>query len=381
MDFKNYEKRLMDIRRDLHRIPEIGFDLFKTHAYVKRALESMGYATRVTARTGLIAKKEGKTTEAIAFRSDMDALSVTERTGASFASEHEGKMHACGHDGHMAILLNFAHYVSTKKNLEKTIVFIFQPAEEGPGGAKVIIEEGMLETYHVQKIVGFHVNPALPEGVIGIKDGPMMARNGEFTITIQGKSAHAAKPHEGKDAILVASSLVSAYQSIVSRTVDPLSTAVLTVGTVHGGEARNIIAQSVVMTGTIRAFDDGLYHEIKERIKGINRAHEIAYDVDITTEILDYYPPVINDKELYETVSDLLSDAERHILEPMMYAEDFAFYQRKIPGLFMMIGTRNEKLGFVHPLHSCYFNFRASVLTKALSVYDRICLAEGVYCS
>lgn len=379
MDFKNYEKRLTDIRRDLHRIPEIGFDLFKTHAYVKRALEDMGYATRVTARTGLIAKKEGKSVDAIAFRSDMDALSVTEKTGASFASEHEGNMHACGHDGHMAILLNFAHYVSTKENLEKTIVFIFQPAEEGPGGAKVIIEEGMLETYHISKIFGFHVNPALPEGIIGIKDGPMMARNGEFTITIHGKSAHAAKPHEGKDAIVVASALVSVYQTIVSRTVDPLSTAVLTVGTLHGGEARNIIAQTVVMTGTIRAFDDTLYQEIKHRIHAINRAHETAYGVRIETEILDYYPPVINDKELYETVSDLLSDSERHILKPMMYAEDFAFYQQKIPGLFMMIGTRNEKLGFVHPLHSCYFNFRASQLTKALSVYDRICLAEDVY--
>ncbi|MFP4187607.1 MAG: M20 family metallopeptidase [Acholeplasmataceae bacterium] len=379
MDFRNYEKRLSAIRRDLHRIPEIGFDLYRTHDYVKRALEEMGYETRVTARTGLIAKKAGKSRNAIAFRSDMDALSVTERTKVSFASEHEGKMHACGHDGHMAILLSFAHYLSTKEDLEKTVVFIFQPAEEGPGGAKVIIEEGMLAAYHVRKIFGFHVSPDLPEGIIGIKDGAMMARNGEFTITIHGTSAHAAKPHEGKDAILVASSLISAYQSIVSRKLDPLSTAVLTVGTICAGEARNIIAREAIMTGTIRAFDDAIYQAIKERIGAINCAHEIAHDVKIRTEILDYYPPVVNDHELYRTVSELLSDSERYILKPMMYAEDFAFYQREVPGLFMMIGTRNEELGFVHPLHSGHFNFRAETLTKALSIYDRICRAEGVY--
>ena len=242
--------KLKNYRRDLHQIPELAFDLYLTSAYVKKELERMGYQTISTAKTGLIAVKNGKSDEAIAFRSDMDALPVTELTNVSFPSKHDGKMHACGHDGHMSMLLGFAEYVSKLKDLNKTIVFIFQPAEEGPGGAKVIIEEGIFEKYKISKIFGIHLYPGLDEGLYGLVNGPMMAQNGEFNIHVHGKSAHGAQPHLGSDALLASSHLVTQYHSIISRFLDPLDPAVITVGTSNGGEARNIIAQDIKMTGT-----------------------------------------------------------------------------------------------------------------------------------
>ncbi|MDO9628578.1 MAG: M20 family metallopeptidase [Acholeplasmataceae bacterium] len=367
----NYQK-LKNYRRDLHQIPELAFDLYMTSEYVKKELESMGYETKSTAKTGLIAVKKGKSDEAIAFRSDMDALPVKELTGASFLSKHEGKMHACGHDGHMAMLLGFAEYVSKLKDLNKTIVFIFQPAEEGPGGAKIIIEEGVFEKYNIQHIFGIHLYPGLEEGLYGLTNGPMMAQNGEFNLHIQGISAHGAQPHLGHDAILAASHLVTQYHSIISRFLDPLDPAVITIGTTHGGEARNIIAQDVLMTGTIRSFNQNVYDSIKKKMRDIDKGISLSFDVTVKNDIIDYYPPVVNDEKLFHMLEGSMEKAEYKILKPMMFAEDFAFYQQKVPGMFVMLGTKNDSLGFIHPLHSCYFNFDEIVLEKGVELYIRI---------
>lgn len=368
---------LKKIRRDLHQIPELAFDLFLTRDYVKNLLVNMGYETIDTAKTGLVAVKKGQSDEAIAFRSDMDALPVTELTGVDFLSKHQGKMHACGHDGHMTMLLGFADYLKDKNDLKKTIVLIFQPAEEGPGGAKIIIEDGIFERFNIEKIFGIHLYPGLEEGLYGLTDGPMMAQNGEFNISVKGVSAHGAQPHKGKDSVLAAASLVQAYHQIISRRLDPLDPAVITIGTIEGGEARNIIAQEVKMTGTIRAFSDHIYQTIKKEMQKIVEGIKIMYDVKIDHEIIDYYPAVENDHHLFETLKTSLKKEHYDILKPMMFAEDFAFYQKVVPGMFVMLGTKNDQKGYIHPLHSCYFNFDEIVLEKGVELYIKLATLHG----
>jgi hippurate hydrolase len=370
---------LKQIRQDLHQIPELEFNLFKTHLYVKTKLEAMGYHPRTVAKTGIIAVKEGSLKEAVAFRSDMDALPVAEKSNNPTPSTHIGAMHACGHDGHMAMLLGFAGYVSKLENLKQTIVFIFQPAEEGPGGAKVIINEGIFDEYHITKIFGFHLFPGLKEGLYGLANGPLMAQNGEFDVEIHATSAHGAQPHLGHDAILAASQLINQYHTIVSRSVDPLEPAVVTVGTIGGGEARNIISNYVKFTGTIRAFHEDVYRTIKIKINEMNTGIEQSFQVKVKSVIRDYYPPVLNDANLFHQALTILSPSEYKIIKPLMFAEDFAFYQQKVPGLFIMLGTKNEKKEYIHPLHSCCFNFDESVLVKGVELYIRISKDLGIF--
>ena len=379
MDLNYLKETLKTHRKALHQIPEIAFDLFKTHAYVDKALKSYGYETQTVAKTGLIAIKHGKSPETIAFRSDMDGLNVLEKTHVDFASTHVGQMHACGHDGHMSMLLGFAEWVSKKDDINQNIMFVFQPAEEGPGGAKHIIETGIFKKHNVKAIYGIHLYPDLEEGLIGLVDGPMMAQNGEFDIIVQGLSAHGAQPHKGQDAIIATAQLITQYQHIVSRFLNPLVPAVITVGTIEGGEARNIIAQTVKLSGTIRTFDQTIYAQIKTALAQINQSVEVGFNVKVDMDLRDYYPPVINDHQLFEHVKSILSPDVYRMIPPMMFAEDFAFYQQVMPGLFMMLGTKNDILGYTHPLHSCYFNFKEDVLLKGVELYDSIARSLNIY--
>jgi amidohydrolase len=358
-------------RRALHQIPELGFDLLMTSAFVQAQLRSFGYEPLIMAKTGVIAVKKGLSDQAIAFRADMDALPVFEQTTHDFQSTHPGKMHACGHDGHMTMLLGFAKSVADRPPFNHTLVFIFQPAEEGPGGAKVLIEEGLFQRFNIQSIFGIHLFPGLPEGTLGITAGPLMASAMEFTVTIRGKSAHAAQPHEGLDAIVAASQVIQAYQTIISRNRDPLDTAVLTIGSIQGGEAPNIIAREVVLKGTVRGFDPALMAMIKQRMIEINTGLSQATQTDITAHLIDAYPAVINDEQLAQTVSSGISLPQAP-LKPKMFAEDFSYYQQLIPGLFVFLGTNDDSgmLGF--PLHSCYFNFNESVLLKGIDYYTQV---------
>ena len=367
-------ERLKKYRKDLHQIPEISFDLFKTSAYIKKELTDMGYEIHQAAITGWIAYKKGKKDTAIAFRSDMDALPVLEKSDYPFPSTHPGKMHACGHDGHMAMLLGFAHYLKDQTLINDSIVLIFQPAEEYPGGAKVIVEEGFLEKFKVQKIFGIHLYPNLKEGFYGLVKGPMMARNLEFNIKISGKSAHGASPHDGNDAIVAGAHLINQLHTIISRNVDPFEQGVITVGTIHGGEARNIIAQDVEITGTMRAFKDEVFYLMKKRVEDIIEGIKLSFQVEITSDLMELYPVVNNDKEIVEFVEKHL-DSDYEYIKPLMASEDFAFYQKKVPGMFTMLGTRNEEKGYIHPLHSCYFNFKDEVLIKGVELYITIAKA------
>ena len=236
---KELTEDVVRFRRELHTIPELGLTEFKTKEYLLRQLQSFGIKEIYPViETGLIAvfrsDRPGKT---LAFRTDIDALPIKEETGVSFVSKHEGKMHACGHDGHMATMLGFAKYLATHPEVIRgTIVLIFQPAEESPGGAQLMIDEGILRDFGVEKIVGLHVFPDFPEGVIASRKGPMMARNGEINLTINGTSAHGAQPHQGHDAILAAAAIIQGLHSIISRNISPLSAGVITFGKIHGGK-------------------------------------------------------------------------------------------------------------------------------------------------
>ncbi|MBN3490444.1 amidohydrolase [Acholeplasma equirhinis] len=365
-------EKLTQYRRELHQIPELEFDLFETFNYVKTKLESWGYEPKVYAKTGLVAVKKGKSKKAIAFRSDMDALPVFEATNVDFKSKYDGKMHACGHDGHMSVLLGLAEFLSTQSEPEKSIVLLFQPAEEGPGGAKVMIEEGALSDFNVEMIFGIHLFPGLPEGKVGIKAGPLLARNAEFDFEVLGTSAHGAMPQEGKDAIIAASQLVTSLNEIISRYTDPLESGVITIGTIHGGEARNIIANKVTLSGTMRGFDDHTFETMKARMVSMAEGISNMYGVEIKTNIVDYYPAVNNAPELYEIVKKSLSKDEIVETKPYMFSEDFAYYQKAVPGFFALIGSRNEKRGYIHPLHSNFFNFDEIVLLNGLNYYKGI---------
>lgn len=360
-------------RRALHQIPETALEEFKTKEYLKNYLISIGLEPQEIVETGLFVYIEGKDKEnCIAFRSDIDALNIKEETGAEFESKHVGKMHACGHDGHMTTLLAFAKYLTTIQPLEKSVLLIFQPAEESPGRAKDIVETGLLKKYNVKAIYGMHLFPELPEGTVASKEGPFFAQAALMTTTITGKSGHGAMPHKTIDPLMAFTKIVDGYQTIVSRNLSPFDPGVVTIGKFCGGSAQNIIADTVNFWGTIRTFKEENTEFIIERIKEIHRGIELSYRVKIDEKIDIVYPPVINDKELYKKFVEIMKDMNYVEHEALTISEDFAYYQKEVPGIFMLLGTRSEEKGFIHPLHSCHFNFDEKVLLKGVEAFARI---------
>ena len=360
-------------RRALHQIPETALEEFKTKEYLKNYLISIGLEPQEIVETGLFVYIEGKDKEnCIAFRSDIDALNIKEETGAEFESKHIGKMHACGHDGHMTTLLAFAKYLTTIQPLEKSVLLIFQPAEESPGRAKDIVETGLLKKYNVKAIYGMHLFPELPEGTVASKEGPFFAQAALMTTTITGKSGHGAMPHKTIDPLMAFTKVVDGYQTIVSRNLSPFDPGVVTIGKFCGGSAQNIIADTVNFWGTIRTFKEENTEFIIERIKEIHRGIELSYRVKIDEKIDIVYPPVVNNKELYKKFVEIMKDMNYVEHEALTISEDFAYYQKEVPGIFMLLGTRSEEKGFVHPLHSCHFNFDEKVLLKGVEAFARI---------
>lgn len=360
-------------RRTLHQIPETALEEFKTKEYLKNYLISIGLEPQEIVETGLFVYIEGKDKEnCIAFRSDIDALNIKEETGAEFESKHVGKMHACGHDGHMTTLLAFAKYLTTIQPLEKSVLLIFQPAEESPGRAKDIVETGLLKKYNVKAIYGMHLFPELPEGTVASKEGPFFAQAALMTTTITGKSGHGAMPHKTIDPLMAFTKIVDGYQTIVSRNLSPFDPGVVTIGKFCGGSAQNIIADTVNFWGTIRTFKEENTEFIIDRIKEIHRGIELSYRVKIDEKIDIVYPPVVNNKELYKKFVEIMKDMNYVEHEALTISEDFAYYQKEVPGIFMLLGTRSEEKGFVHPLHSCHFNFDEKVLLKGVEAFARI---------
>lgn len=357
-------------RRELHQIPELGLQEVETAKYLRDKLASFGIQEIETMiGTGTIAVFRGGEGKTIAFRTDIDALPVTEETGVDFSSRIPGAMHACGHDGHMATMLGFAEYLSKHPEVIKgTIVLIFQPAEEGPGGAQLMIEAGLIEKYQIEQIVGLHVFPDLPAGVIGCRPGPMMARNGEVNIQIKGKSAHGAQPHEGTDAILAAAAVIQGLHTILSRNISPMENAVLTFGKIAGGEAMNIIAGEVFLEGTMRAFDDGVYQTMTEKIVMLAQSIAAGYGCEAIVEFNHMYRVVKNDVQMVKALQEIAGKSYIEV-PPYMLAEDFSMYQQVVPGLFFFVGIRNEEKGYTYPLHSNKMQFEEENLLAGITCY------------
>lgn len=375
----NMKDDCVRIRRDLHRIPEIGFELHKTHEYVKALLSRCcPDELKTLAETGLkavfYAKNASKT---IAFRADMDGMRNHEENKLRFRSRSRGVMHGCGHDGHMTILLLLAKWISENRDkLRCNVVLLFQPGEEGWAGARRMINEGALTDPGVDRIYGLHLWPTVPKGKIGIRWDHLMAQTSDFEIKVRGKSAHASTPQMGVDAIVVAAELITMIQSIITRDVDPHQDALLTLGKISGGTAHNVIAEEVVMSGTLRVFSNELFDKLMQQIKALLKGLELATGASISMQTIVHYPFVANPRPLVEKFYTVLDSMEDVILvEPVMAAEDFAEYQQEVEGLFMFLGINGGRGG--EPLHSSRFDFDEDVLLTGTEIFKRILECEN----
>ena len=313
-----------------------------------------------------------RATETLAFRADMDGLPNPEEADCPWRSQHDGRMHGCGHDGHMTALLTFARWLRDHRSeVRRNIVLLFQPGEEGWGGARRMIEEGALENPRVDRIYGLHLWPTVGRGKIGVRWGEQMAQTSDFEITVYGKSAHASTPQMGIDAIVVSAELITMVQTVITRDVDPHQDALLTLGRICGGTAHNVIADEVKISGTLRTLNDALFETLTEKLHALVRGLEIATGATIRPERRVYYPVVRNPRPLVERlygVLDSMDDTE--LVEPVMAAEDFAEYQRRVPGVFFFLGINGGRGGA--PLHSAAFDFDEDVLLVGAEVYRRL---------
>ncbi len=372
--FQNMVEELRQIRRDLHKIPELGLKEYKTSSYIREKLKGFGITELETwLETGVVAVIRGKGKgQAVAFRADMDALPVTEQTGCDFTSEHVGCMHACGHDGHVTVLLGFAKYLQEHKDeLENDVVLIFQPAEEGPGGAQLLVDAGLFEKHPVRCIIGCHIFPQVPQGKVACRKGAMMARNGEVDVHIYGESAHGAQPQLGHDAVLAAGAVITGLHTILSRNVSPLDSGVLTFGAIHGGEACNIIAKEVKLEGTMRAFSDEAYETMTKRVQEVASGIAAGYGCKGEAVFRHMYRVVDNDPKLVELLQEVAGDAYEET-PPYMLAEDFSLYLQKVPGMFFFLGSGNEEKGYIHSLHSAQFQFDEEILALGVETYAKL---------
>lgn len=372
--FQNMVEELRQMRRDLHKIPELGLKEYKTSAYIREKLTSFGITELETwLETGVVAVIRGKGKgQAVAFRADMDALPVTEQTGCDFTSEHVGCMHACGHDGHVTVLLGFAKYLQEHKDeLENDVVLIFQPAEEGPGGAQLLVDAGLFEKHPVRCIIGCHIFPQVPQGKVACRKGAMMARNGEVDVHIYGESAHGAQPQLGHDAVLAAGAVITGLHTILSRNVSPLDSGVLTFGAIHGGEACNIIAKEVKLEGTMRAFSDEAYETMTKRVQEVASGIAAGYGCKGEAVFRHMYRMVDNDPRLVELLQEVAGDNYEET-PPYMLAEDFSLYLQKVPGMFFFLGSGNAEKGYTHSLHSAQFQFDEEILALGVETYAKL---------
>ncbi len=362
------------LRRELHKVPELGFECFETQRIVLRELEQCAPDRLETiAGTGVKAVfLADRATETLAFRADMDGLPNPEEADCPWRSQHDGRMHGCGHDGHMTALLTFARWLRDHRSeMRRNIVLLFQPGEEGWGGARRMIEEGALENPRVDRIYGLHLWPTVGRGKIGVRWGEQMAQTSDFEITVYGKSAHASTPQMGIDAIVVSAELITMVQTVITRDVDPHQDALLTLGRICGGTAHNVIADEVKISGTLRTLNDALFETLTEKLHALVQGLEIATGATIRPERRVYYPVVRNPRPLVERlygVLDSMDDTE--LVEPVMAAEDFAEYQRRVPGVFFFLGINGGRGGA--PLHSAAFDFDEDVLLVGAEVYRRL---------
>ena len=349
---------LTEFRRDLHRNPELLYDVHATAAKVAAALREAGVDEVVEGigRTGVVGVIRGQSNtsgRAIGLRADMDALPIMEETGAEWASTVPGKMHACGHDGHTTMLLGAAKQLAESRAFDGTVLVIFQPAEEGGAGAKAMIDDGMLTRWPLDEVYGMHNKPDLPLGEFGVCAGPLMGSVDEVRITIEGVGGHAAFPHNTVDPLMPTSALIQALQSIVSRNLDPLKSAVISITTIHGGDAFNVIPQAITMTGTVRTLDEGVRDMVETRIAKAVQGVADAYDAKATLDYIRMYPVTVNAEvgaARAAAAAIAVSGEERvdQSWSPAMGGEDFSFMLNEVPGAMIFVGN-GPSAGLHHP--------------------------------
>ncbi|MDC0610054.1 M20 family metallopeptidase [Vibrio sp.] len=363
-------------RQEFHQYPELGFEEVKTSQRIVELLSSFGLKVESgIAGTGVVATLSNGDGPTIGLRADIDALPFTELGDIEHKSCHQGVMHACGHDGHTAILLGAAKYLSETRQFNGTVHFIFQPAEENLGGAKKMVEEGLFDRYPMSSVFGLHNWPGLPAGHIAVNSGAMMASLDTFKITLTGQSCHAAMPDKGIDPIVCASEVVSALQTITSRRLSPLDSAVVSVTQIHGGEAINIIPETVELQGTYRCLDKKVQHKVKQLIESISTGVANSHDVSCHCEFFDGYVVTTNYPEQAQQVHDIAvstlgEECVHWNIAPSMASEDFSCMLEQCPGAYFWLGADSTTPS--KPLHNAYYDFNDTIIETGLSLWKNL---------
>ncbi|TFI51646.1 amidohydrolase [Mastigocladus laminosus UU774] len=378
---RSLQPQLVEWRRRLHQKPELGFQEKLTAEFVSQKLQKWGIEHQTgIAETGIVAIIRGEkpaNEKVLAIRADMDALPILEQNEVAYRSQHDGIMHACGHDGHTAIALGTAYYLQQhRQDFAGTVKMIFQPAEEGPGGAKPMIDAGVLKNPDVDAIIGLHLWNNLPLGTLGVRAGALMAAVETFNCTIFGKGGHGAMPHQTVDSVVVAAQIVNALQTIVARNVNPIDSAVVTVGELHAGTKCNVIADTARMSGTVRYFNPSLQgffsQKIEQIIAGICQSFGANYDF----ESCKLYPPTINDTGMAELVRSV---AEEVVETPVgivpecqtMGGEDMSYFLQEVPGCYFFLGSANQQKNLAYPHHHPRFDFDETALAMGVEMFVR----------
>ncbi|MFG5120408.1 M20 aminoacylase family protein [Methylorubrum sp. POS3] len=371
---RSYADELTALRRDLHAHPEIGFEEVRTSGIVAAHLERFGIEVhRGLGKTGVVGILQGRPgPRRIGLRADMDALPITEETNLPYRSKTPGKMHACGHDGHTTMLVGAARYLAETRDFDGTAVFVFQPAEEGLGGARAMIADGLFEKFPVDEIYALHNAPQGPHGVFQTRTGPMMAAADFFDIRITGRGAHAAMPQQGIDPIVVATGLAQAMQSIVSRNSDPLKAAVVSITQIHAGAAYNVIPESAHLAGTVRTFDAGLRNLVGQRIRELAEGFAAAYGATIAVDLRDVFSVLDNSAEQAKAAAEIAAelfgaDKVDANTVPRMGSEDFADMVAAVPGAYAWLGATPGP-----GLHNASFDFDDSLIPMGAAYLARV---------
>ncbi|MBD2091245.1 amidohydrolase [Microcoleus sp. FACHB-1515] len=378
-EIRALQSQLVQWRRSLHQRPELGFREHLTAQFIDQKLTEWGIEHQTgIAQTGVVAVIHGtRPGPVLGIRADMDALPVQELNDVPYRSQHDGLMHACGHDGHITIALGTAYYLAQHRDdFAGTVKIIFQPAEEGPGGAKPMIEAGVLHNPDVDAIVGLHLWNNLPLGTAGVRTGALMAAVEQFHCTIQGKGGHGAMPHQTIDSIVVAAQVVTALQTIVARNVDPLKSGVVTVGSFNAGHAHNVIADSARLSGTVRYFDPALSDWFEQRVTQVIRGVCEANGATYSLEYEKLYPPVINDAgmaDLVRSIAETVIETPAGIVPECqtMGGEDMSFFLQEVPGCYFFLGSANPEKGLAYPHHHPRFDFDETALGMGVEIFVR----------
>jgi amidohydrolase len=375
---------IVAIRRDLHRVPELGYEEVETGRLIRAKLEEMGVSYRhPVAETGVVATLGNGDGPCVALRADMDALPITEASDVPFRSEVDGRMHACGHDGHTAMLLGAARILKQREaQLHGTVKLLFQPAEEGGAGGARMCEEGVLDAPRVQRVFGLHVLPLLSTGSIGARAGAFFAATGRLEIEVVGQGGHAAMPHLTVDPVITAAKVITELQTIVSRELDPLEPGVVSITGVNGGEVFNVIPPSVRLVGTIRSLSHSGLELLKRRVAEVASHVAAAHRCEAHARFPGPdYPATVNDEAFWTMVRrvsrELVGDDHVHEIDPLMGGEDFAYYAQQVPGCFVGLGVRNESIGAIHGLHHPKFKMDEDALPIGAALHAAVAV-EGL---